>query len=111
MKFIYTPNKTDIIIYHENKILEEYSRIIKKYSNMFEQYDCSLEVRCFWHNCIQKKNLLLGCLFKMVIRAIYIVMFLNQGTFSAIKLTMEKRTIMKHRHFGLFHLFQNLFLI
>ena len=56
MKFIYTPNKTDIIIYHENKILEEYSRIIKKYSNMFEQYDCSLEVRCFWHNCIQKKK-------------------------------------------------------
>ena len=56
MKFIYTPNKTDIIVEHENSMLKEYSRIINNYSDMFAQYGCCLEVGCIWNNCLKKST-------------------------------------------------------
>ena len=48
MKFAYDKSKTQRIINHEDTMLETYSKIISRYSSLFEQYDCSLEVRLFW---------------------------------------------------------------
>lgn len=48
MKFAYDKKKAQRIISHENIMLETYSKIISRYSSLFEQYDCSLEVRLFW---------------------------------------------------------------
>ena len=48
MKFAYDKRKAQHIINHENIMLETYSKIISSYSPLFEQYDCSLEVRLFW---------------------------------------------------------------
>ena len=54
MRFIYTPNRTDIIVEHEIMMLKEYSKIISKYSDMFAQYGCSLNVGCVWNNSLKK---------------------------------------------------------
>ncbi len=48
MKFTYDKSKAQRIINHENMMLETYTKIINGYSSLFEQYDCSLEVRLFW---------------------------------------------------------------
>ena len=48
MKFAYDKSKAQRIINHEDIMLETYSKIISSYSSLFEQYDCSLEVRLFW---------------------------------------------------------------
>lgn len=48
MKFAYDKKKAQRIISHENIMLETYSNIISRCSSLFEQYDCSLEVRLFW---------------------------------------------------------------
>lgn len=48
MKFAYDKKKAQQIVSHENIMLETYSMIISRYSLLFEQYDCSLEVRLFW---------------------------------------------------------------
>lgn len=44
MRFIYTPNRTDIIVEHEIMMLKEYSKIISNYSDMFAQYGCSRRI-------------------------------------------------------------------
>lgn len=54
MKFMYTPNKIDIIEEHEKNMLEEYSRIINSYSDIFAQYGCTLKVGFVWNNCLKK---------------------------------------------------------
>lgn len=48
MKFAYDERKAQRIINHEDIMLETYSKIISSYSSLFDQYDCSLEVRLFW---------------------------------------------------------------
>ena len=48
IEFAYDKRKAQRIIHHEGIMLETYSKIISSYSALFEQYDCSLEVRLFW---------------------------------------------------------------
>ena len=48
MKPAYDKENAQQIVNHENIMLETYSKIISSYSPLFEQYDCSLEVRLFW---------------------------------------------------------------
>ena len=48
MKFIYDESKAERIINHENMMLEKYSEIISSYAPLFNQYDCSLEVKLSW---------------------------------------------------------------
>ena len=48
MKFEYDQREEQRITNHEDIMLESYSKIISSYSSLFEQYDCSLEVRLFW---------------------------------------------------------------
>lgn len=48
MKFAYDERKAQRIINHEYIMLETYSKIISSYSSLFDQYNCSLEVRLFW---------------------------------------------------------------
>ena len=54
MKFIYAPNRTDIIVEHETMMLKEYSKIISNYSDIFAQYGCSLNVGYVWNNSLKK---------------------------------------------------------
>lgn len=56
MKFAYDKRKAQHIINHEDIMLETYSKIISSYSSLFEQYDCSLEVRLFWIDFSTKKH-------------------------------------------------------
>lgn len=56
MKFAYDESKTQRIINHEDIMLETYSKIISSYSSLFEQYDCSLDVRLFWIDFSTKKR-------------------------------------------------------
>ena len=44
MKFVYDVSKKPLIINHENRMLETYSKIISSYSSLFKQYNCSFEV-------------------------------------------------------------------
>ena len=48
MKFAYEKSEAQRIISHEDIMLKTYSKIISTYSSLFEQYNCSLEVRLFW---------------------------------------------------------------
>ena len=48
MKFEYDQREAQRITNHEDIMLESYSKIISSYSSLFEQYDCSLDVRLFW---------------------------------------------------------------
>lgn len=48
MKFAYDKREAQRIINHEDIMLKTYYEIINSYSSLFEQYDCSLEVRLFW---------------------------------------------------------------
>lgn len=48
MKFLYDVSKNQLIINHENIMLETYFMIISSYSSLFELYDCSLKVGLFW---------------------------------------------------------------
>lgn len=48
IKFVYDKSKAQQVINHEDRMLETYSKIISGYSSLFEQFDCSLEVRLFW---------------------------------------------------------------
>ena len=54
-KFEYDKSKEQCIIDHEDIMLEIYSKIISSYSSLFEQYDCSLEIRLFWIDFYTKK--------------------------------------------------------
>ena len=54
MRFIYTPDKNDVIVKHEAMMLTEYSEKISNYSALFAQYDCSLSVKCVWNNLLKK---------------------------------------------------------
>ncbi len=56
MKFTYDVSKEQLIINHEDIMLETYSKIIGSYSSLFKQYDCSLEVRLFWIDFLTKKR-------------------------------------------------------
>lgn len=55
-KFEYDKSKEQCIIDHEDIMLEIYSKIISSYSSLFEQYDCSLEIRLFWIDFSTKKR-------------------------------------------------------
>lgn len=56
MKFIYSPDKDEMIISHEEKMLKEYSDIVHSYKSKFEQYNCSLVMGCGWMNLLKKKH-------------------------------------------------------
>ncbi len=56
MKFEYDQREAQRIRNHEDIMLESYSKIISSYSSLFEQYDCSLEVRLFWIDFSTKKR-------------------------------------------------------
>ncbi len=55
MEFVYTPDKDNEIIKHEEVMLEKYSNILDSYRRIFEQYHCSLEVGCRWTNFLKKE--------------------------------------------------------
>ena len=55
MDFIYTPDKAPVIINHESKMLKIYSEIIDSYKDVFNSYDCTLEVGIRWENSFQNK--------------------------------------------------------
>lgn len=56
MKFVYTPDKDEVIIEHEERMLENYLNIIYRYQSEFEQYNCSLKVGCGWINLLKKDH-------------------------------------------------------
>lgn len=56
MKFVYDASKIQSIINHEDIMFEKYSKIISSYLSLFDQYDCSLEVRLFWVDFSTKKR-------------------------------------------------------
>lgn len=43
MKFKYMPDKDKIIIEHENKMLEEYQKLLNAYATAFSQHGCTLK--------------------------------------------------------------------
>ncbi|MCI8331816.1 MAG: hypothetical protein HFE78_03225 [Clostridiales bacterium] len=45
---LHMTKETQRIINHEDTMLETYAKIISSYSSLFDQYECSLEVRLFW---------------------------------------------------------------
>lgn len=50
MEFVYSSDSANVITEHEKMMLNEYSNIISEYSDMFAQYDCTLDVGCYWTN-------------------------------------------------------------
>lgn len=56
MEFSYDVSKEQLIINHEDIMLETYSKIISSYSSLFRLYDCSLEVKLFWIDFSTKKR-------------------------------------------------------
>lgn len=56
MKFAYNESKKQLIVNHEDIMLETYSKIISTYSSLFKQYGCSLEVGLFWIDYSTKKH-------------------------------------------------------
>ena len=56
MKFAYDVSKKQLIINHENIMLETYSKIISSYSSLFNQYNCSLDIGLFWVDFSTKKR-------------------------------------------------------
>lgn len=56
MEFVYTPDKDDEIIKHEEIMLEKYSNILDSYQGIFEQYHCSLKVGCGWTNFFREEH-------------------------------------------------------
>ncbi len=56
MKFVYDVSKKPLIINHENRMLETYSKIISSYSSLLKQYNCSFEVGLFWIDFSTKKS-------------------------------------------------------
>lgn len=56
MEFTYDASKDQLIINHEDLMLETYSGIISSYSPLFKKFDCSLEVRLFWIDFSTKKR-------------------------------------------------------
>ena len=56
MRFIYTPNRNDIIVEHEKEMYKEYSKRIDDYSEMFARYGCSLNIGCVWCNLLKKST-------------------------------------------------------
>lgn len=55
MKFVYTPDRDDEIVRHEELMLEEYLNILDSFRKIFEQYNCLLEVGYRWTNFSKKE--------------------------------------------------------
>ncbi len=75
IEFAYDKRKAQRIINHEGIMLETYSKIISSYSALFEQYDCSLEVRLFWIDFSTENALTIVCHFILVTRVMCVVKF------------------------------------
>ena len=56
MEFVYDKSKEQSIINHEDIMLETYSKIISGYAPLFEQYNCSLDVKLFWFDFSTEKR-------------------------------------------------------
>lgn len=56
MKFAYDASKDQLIIKHEDIMLETFSKIINSYSPLFQQYNCSLDVGRVWNNFSNKER-------------------------------------------------------
>ncbi len=56
MKFVYDVSKEPLIINHEHRMLETYSKIISSYSPLLKQYNCSFKVGLFWIDFSTKKS-------------------------------------------------------
>ncbi|MFR6065423.1 MAG: hypothetical protein ACLUH5_05185 [Eubacterium sp.] len=48
--FIYTPEKSEKIINHEEQMFKKYSDIIDEYKNLFKEHNCTLKTGLIWTN-------------------------------------------------------------
>lgn len=56
MKFDYTPEKNQIIIDHENKILKNCRTIIKGYEPIFARYNCVIKIGQWWGDFVKNNG-------------------------------------------------------
>lgn len=54
--FIYTTQKDNSIIKHEELMLKKYSDIIDEYKEPFKKYNCSLKIGHIWTNFVENKS-------------------------------------------------------
>jgi len=56
IRFIYTAEKKQTIIEHEEEMLKKYSEVVDVYAAAFAQYNCILKVELGWSNFLKKYN-------------------------------------------------------
>src|SRR5690554_6730250 len=57
MKFVYSSEKNEAIIEHEDTVFKKYSKICKNYESAFKELDCILKLEQIWSTSRKKIKL------------------------------------------------------